>query len=130
MKSLRFVWSAIGSRLAPQSTMASKSGVGLAPRKALHGNGRAIDRACARGDGSAFLPIVVHVQYVPIETHRAAYHHELRIGRWTTYLYILRALIWRRTCRRGQIELDIRVEANTELVVLVQVMNAIGTFNV
>ena len=92
--------------------MASKSSVGLPPRKAYH-------RACAQGDGS-FLRIAVH----PLAPGMIMSPRR-DTGQRTSILYVLSyggGLVG-----GDRIELDIRVEVNTKLVALTQVMNIIRT---
>ena len=105
--------------------MAAKSGVGLPARKALHGSG------CA----------IVHVHGETAQFSELSFTYPLKLiaprmitssgqdaGQRTSILYVLSyggGLVG-----GDKIELEIRVEANTKLVALTQVMNVVRTLKV
>ena len=105
--------------------MASKSGVGLAPRKALHGSGCAIVHAHGETAHFSELSFTYPLKLI---APRIITSSGQDAGQRTSILYVLSyggGLVG-----GDKIELDIHVEANTKVVALTQVMNVIRALEV
>lgn len=105
--------------------MASKAGGALPPRKALHGSGCAVVHAHGETAHFSELSFTYPLKLIAPRTITSSGQDA---AQRTSILYVLSyggGLVG-----GDKIELDIRVEANTKLVALTQVMNVVNTLKV